>query len=161
MLPKNSATTGLSIERSTASTFSCTSLAGGLEITVMTLTLGSWLSALMLSSIVIAPTSVDRSRPPVPIAFVTPLPMRSMIVVTSWIPVPDAPTTPMSPSATVLVNANGTLWIIPVPQSGPITKRPFSCANSFRRTSSSLGTLSENMNTCKSLRSAFSASIAA
>ena len=92
----------------------------------MTLTLGSAFNAFILSNIVIAPTSVDKSRPPVPIAFVTPLPSRSMIVVTSWIPVPEAPITPMSPSFTVLVNASGRLWIIPVPQSGPITNNPFS-----------------------------------
>ena len=81
--PKNNVTIGFSILRNKFNTFSSTSLAGGLEITVMTFTLGSALSALILSNIVIAPTSVDKSRPPVPIAFVTPFPSRSIIVVTS------------------------------------------------------------------------------
>jgi len=72
-----------------------------------------------------------------------------MIVVTSWIPVPDAPTTPIFPGATTFVKAMGILDKIPVPQSGPIISNPFSCANFFRRTSSSIAILSVNEKTCR------------
>lgn len=41
LAPRNNVTTGLSIFLKTFNTFSSTSLAGGLEITVITLTLGS------------------------------------------------------------------------------------------------------------------------
>ena len=83
-----------------------------------------------------------------------------MIVVTSWIPVPDAPTTPIFPGETTLVKAIGILEMIPVPQSGPIINSPFSCANFFKRTSSSIATLSVKEKTCRPFFKAFSISAA-
>ncbi len=56
----------------------------------------------------------------------------------------------MFPGETTFVKAIGILEIIPVPQSGPIISKPFSCANFFKRTSSSIDTLSVKENTCKS-----------
>ena len=128
---------------------------------ISTFTLSSLSMASIISIIVIPPTSVDRSRPPVPMAFLTPSPRRSMMVVNSWIPVPDAPMIPMEPGVTLLVNAIGTPWIIPVPQSGPMTASPFSCAFCLILISSSKVTLSLNMNTFMPSSSARSASNAA
>ena len=128
---------------------------------ISTFTLSSLSIASIISIIVIPPTSVDRSRPPVPIAFFTPSPKRSMIVVSSWIPVPDAPMIPMAPGVTLFVNAIGTPWMIPVPQSGPITASPFSCAFCFNLISSSSVTLSLNINTFIPSSRARSASSAA
>ena len=144
-----------------AEIFSLTSFAGGLEITISTFTLLSFSMASIISIMVMPPTAVDKSLPPVPMALFTPSPRRSMMVVSSWIPVPDAPMIPMEPGATLFVNAIGTLWIIPVPQSGPITESPFSCAFFFNATSSSSVTLSLNMKTFMPSSSARSASSAA
>ncbi len=106
-------------------------------------------------------TSALRSRPPVPIAWTTPPPSLSMIVVTSCIPVPEAPTMPILPGFTTLVNAIGTPEIMPVPQSGPINNNPLSCAFCLSLTSSSNGMLSVKENTFNPLSSAFSMSPAA
>src|SRR5699024_781046 len=112
-------------------------------------------------NIVIPPTFSDKSLPPVPIAFVTPSPNLSIIVDTSWIPVPDAPTIPIFPSFMSFVKAMGTLLITPVPLSGPIHNKPFSLAFSFIFNSSSTSTLSLNINTFKSSSKALLATLAA
>lgn len=52
-------------------------------------------------------------------------------------PEPDAPTTPTAPRRTALAKPSGTPSRRAVPQSGPITSRPFSAASVLRRTSSS------------------------
>ena len=67
---------------------------------ISTFTVSSFSMASIISIMVIPPTSVDRSLPPVPMAFLTPSPRRSMMVVSSWMPVPDAPMMPMGPGAT-------------------------------------------------------------
>ena len=77
---------------------------------------------------------------------------------TSWIPVPDAPTIPMLPGFETFVNAMGIDEMTPVPQSGPMSMRPFSWALRVRRTSSSSEMLSENENTLSPRSSAFSIS---
>ena len=90
-----------------------------------------------------------------------PPPIRSMAQVTSWMPVPEAPTMPMLPGLITLVKATGTELITPVPQSGPIKSRPFSCAFCFRRTSSFRATLSVKENTLRPRSRARSSSGAA
>ena len=54
------------------------------------------------------PTSLLRSRPPTPMACEIPPPYWPIRQDTSWMPVPDAPTRPMSPRDTTLANASGT-----------------------------------------------------
>ena len=93
---------------SLAEILSLTSFAGGLETITSTFTVSSSSIASIISIIVIPPTSAFRSRPPIPIAFVTPSPSLSIIVVSSWIPVPEAPMIPIEPFATLFVNAIGT-----------------------------------------------------
>ena len=61
---------------------------------------GSASSASIAISVVIAPTSALRSRPPVPIAWLMPPPARAIRQETSWMPVPEAPMMPMSPRGT-------------------------------------------------------------
>ena len=128
---------------------------------INTFTESSSSMASIISIMVMPPIAAFKSRPPIPMAFVTPSPRRSIIVVSSWIPVPDAPMIPMEPGATLFVKAMGTLWMIPVPQSGPITQSPLLCAFSFSAFSSSMVTLSLNMNTFNPSSSARSASSAA
>ena len=55
----------------------------------------------------------------------TPQPSCAMIELTSCVPVPDAQTMPILPLGTTLAKASGTLLMIAVPQSGPMTSRPF------------------------------------
>ena len=155
------ATTGLDTFCSRSTTSSRTSGAGGFEMTRMT-SVGSWCSKPTMASLtVMAPTSSLRSRPPVPMACTQPPPKRSMMQVTSWMPVPDAPTMPMLPGLTTFVKATGMLETMPVPQSGPMSRSPFSRAFLLRRASSSRGTLSVNENTCRPISSARSSSGAA
>ena len=110
---------------------------------------------------VMPPTSALRSRPPVPIAWLTPLPARAIRHEISWMPVPEAPMMPMSPRGTTFANASGTPPMIAVPQSGPITSRPRVRASCFSSTSCSTGTLSEKIITSRPARIALSASAAA
>ena len=112
----------------------------------------------MPSITVMAPTAEERSRPPVPMAWVTPSPRRSMMQVTSWMPVPEAPTMPILPAFTTFVKAMGMELMMPVPQSGPMSMRPFSCAFRLRRTSSSRLMLSVNEKTLRPRSSARSIS---
>ena len=60
-----------------------TAFAGGLESTIITLTASSCSIASIMSMTVMPPTASDRSRPPVPMALVTPSPRRSMMQVNS------------------------------------------------------------------------------
>ena len=76
-------------------------------------------------------------------------------------PVPDAPMMPTSPSGTLLAKASGTPFIIAVPQSGPIRKRPSSLAYNFNSRSSSRLTLSLKTMVFKPFFRAFLASAAA
>ena len=81
--------------------------------------------------------------------------------VTSCVPVPDAPTTPIGPRRTTLAKPSGSPLTIAVPQSGPITIRPRSSASCLIASSWSTGTLSLNTITFMPSRSAFIASAAA
>ena len=112
-------------------------------------------------SVVMPPTSSERSRPPVPMACEMPRPALAIRQVTSWMPVPEAPMIPMSPLGTALANASGTPAMMAVPQSGPMTRSPRSRASRFSATSSRSGTLSEKIMTSRPRRSAFRASAAA
>lgn len=67
-------TTGLWAARRRSITESRTSFAGGLEITTITLTGGSWSNRATPSFKVVPSTAAFRSRPPVPMALVTPPP---------------------------------------------------------------------------------------
>src|SRR5207237_1215409 len=73
---------------------------GGFETMSTTLVSGSAPRAAIPCKVVSPPTAAWRSRPPVPIAWETPEPRRWMRLVSSWIPVPEAPTTPMGPRRT-------------------------------------------------------------
>ena len=74
---------------------------------------------------------------------------------------PDAPIRPMSPARTSLANPSGTPPTIAVPQSGPMTMRPRSCASRLSSTSCSSATLSLKTKAFSPSRSALSASAAA
>lgn len=115
----------------------------------------------MAMSVVVPPTRSCRSRPPTPIACEMPRPACAIRHVTSCVPVPEAPTTPMSPRGTRLAKANGTPLRIAVPQSGPMTSRPSARPSRFRAASSSSGTLSLKIMTWSPARSALRASAAA
>ena len=67
-----------------------------------------------------APTSRSRSRLPTPIACEMPSPACAIRQVTSCVPVPEAPMTPMSPRGTRLAKASGVPPMMAVPQSGPM-----------------------------------------
>ena len=79
--------------------FALTDSAGGFDTSTMTSVPSSAASALMPESIMMPPTASLRSRPPVPMAWDTPPPMRSICTMTSCSPVPDAATSPMRPGA--------------------------------------------------------------
>src|SRR5436190_1002928 len=93
--PRKFTTTGFDDERTASRIRAATIGDGGLEIRTITAVAGSASSWRSAASIVIPPTRSSRSRPPVPKAFDTPDPSRWMSDVTSWMPVPDAPTTPI------------------------------------------------------------------
>ena len=84
-----------------------------------------------------------------------------MRTVTSCMPVPDAPTTPIAPRRTAFAKPSGTPAMIAVPQSGPMTRRPFFAARRFTACSSASGTLSLKRKTWRPRFSAFIASAAA
>ncbi len=107
------------------------------------------------------PTSVDRSRPPVPIPCVIPTPMRVRLLVTDCNPVPAAATTPTGPGVMALAKPSAIPLMMAVPASGPMTSRPFSRPISLSAFSSSTVTLSLNRKTCLPFASASRATPAA
>ena len=107
------------------------------------------------------PMAALGSRPPVPNACDTPSPSAWIWQLTSCRPVPEAPTKPMRPRRTWLANPSGTPPTMAVPQSGPITSRPWAWASCLMASSCSSETLSENRNTSKPALIALSASAAA
>ena len=74
---------------------------------------------------------------------------------------PEAPIRPMSPRGTALAKATGTPPMIAVPQSGPMTRRPFALPMVLRAISSSRLTLSLKIMAWRPCRSALRASAAA
>ena len=70
-----------------------------------------------------------------------------MMQETSWAPVPEAHTMPMSPLLTTLAKARGTWLMMAVPQSGPIISSSLAAAFSLSSFSSSMVTLSLNSTT--------------
>ena len=104
-----------------ARTRRATSTAGGFEISTICRVAGSASRRSMAASVVMAPTSRERSRPPVPMAWLMPPPALEIKEETSWMPVPEAPMMPVSPRATSLAKASGTPPMMAVPQSGPIS----------------------------------------
>jgi hypothetical protein len=127
----------------------------------MTRVPGSRASSAMPWRMLTAPTSACRSRPPVPMAWLTPPPRRWIWQVTSCSPVPEAATSPMAPRRTALAKPSGTPPTMAVPQSGPMTRRPRRSASRLRATSCASGTLSLNRKTSSPSASAFKASAAA
>jgi hypothetical protein len=107
------------------------------------------------------PTASLRSRPPTPIAWLTPSPSRSMSEVSSCRPVPEAPMHPIAPRRTWLAKPRRRPSMIAVPQSGPRRSRPRSAASRLSAASSSSSTLPENSMTFRPRRSALRASAAA
>ena len=114
----------------------------------MTSVPGSASSARTASRAISPPTSAERSRPPTPITWDTPMPHRSSSVMTSCAPVPAAATTPTGPAPTALAKPSPTPPSMAVPAPGPITSRPSRLARRFSATSSATGTLSLNSSTC-------------
>ena len=94
------------------------------------------------------PTSGERSRPPTPMAWEMPTPAASSRQVTSWMPVPEAPTTPTGPRRTALANPRPTPSMMAVPQSGPMSSRPRSAATRLQAASVAGSSPSEKQNTC-------------
>jgi hypothetical protein len=154
-------TAGLPHEASASSIRPATSSAGGLETATITFVGGSAASAAMPCRNVRPSTADDRSRPPVPIASLTPSPARERTTLTSWMPVPAAPTMPIAPRRTSLAKHSGTPPRIAVPHPGPISSFPRETESRLSSTSSSSVTLSENSSTCRPRPSALRASSAA
>ena len=134
---------------------------GGFETITITRVPGSRASRSRPASSVVPPISSYTSRLPVPMACETPSPSAWMRQVTSCMPVPDAPTMPIAPRRTAFAKPSGTPPMIAVPQSGPITSRPFFEARRLTACSSASGTLSLKRKTCRPRLSAFSVSAAA
>ncbi len=160
-VPTKFTTTGFPVWRAAASTSVATFGAGGLEISTMTLVSRSAARRRRPCSMVMPPTSWWRSWPPVPMACEIPAPWRCTRLVTCWVPVPEAPTTPTAPRRTALAKPSGMPSTIAVPQSGPMTRSFRSRAYFFREISSASDTLSLNSITLSPRRSAFIASAAA
>src|SRR5690242_9910402 len=158
-MPRQAATTG--VPRLAPITVRATSRSGGLEISRMTSVPGSASSARTASRAISPPTSADRSRPPTPMTWDTPMPQRSSSVMTSCAPVPAAATTPTGPAPTALAKPSPTPPSMAVPAPGPITSRPSPLARCLSATSSATGTLSLNSRTCRPAVSAEWAAIAA
>ena len=94
-------TTGLvSSSRISSRVCSNTSLSGNLDTITMIFVRSSACSKRSASFIMIPPISRLRSRPPTPIALEIPPPYSLISVITSCIPVPDAPAIPISPALT-------------------------------------------------------------
>ena len=115
----------------------------------------------MPSIIMMPPTVLERSFPPVPIAWDIPKPLLCIRVETSCNPVPAAATNPIFPWLTIFPKPKTILLIIAVPQSGPMTKRPFSRANCLSSNSSSRDTLLLKIKTLSPFLRAFDASLLA
>jgi hypothetical protein len=109
----------------------------------------------------VPPTSADRSRPPTPMAWLTPSPHWSRRHMTSWAPVPAAATTPTRPARTALAKPSPAPPSMAVPAPGPMTSRPSEAPRCFRSTSSPSPTLSLNSRTCRPCDRALWASSAA
>ena len=84
-----------------------------------------------------------------------------MRAVTSWVPVPEAPTTPIGPRRTTFAKPSGMPLTIAVPQSGPMTMRSRSSAARLISSSAATGTLSLKIITLMPSLIALSASAAA
>ena len=121
--PRKIDTTGVAMPAACASTAAATVGCGGFETSTMTFVSGSSSSQRIPRSIEMPPIASARSCPPVPIACDTPEPSSWMRAVTSWVPVPDAPTTPIGPRRTTFAKPSGMPLTIAVPQSGPMTMR--------------------------------------
>ncbi len=156
-MPKPS-TTGLPVAAAASSIAVATAGSGGLEIATMARVSSSPASSSRPRRIIRPPTSADRSRPPTPIACDTPTPAASSRQLTSWMPVPDAPTIPTGPRRTALAKPSATPSMIAVPQSAPMNSSPRSAARRFKAASSSSVTPSEKQNTCRPASSAADAS---
>ena len=76
------------------------------------------------------------------------MPAASSMLLSAWMPVPDAPTMPTGPRSSTFEKPSPTPSISAVPQSGPIMSRPSSSALRFSASSDSTGTPSEKQNTC-------------
>ena len=146
-MPRQAATTG--VARLAPITVRATSGSGGLETSRMTSVPGSASSARTASAAIRPPTPADRSRPPTPITWDTPMPHRSSRDITSWAPVPAAATTPTGPGVTALAKPRPTPASTAVPAPGPISSKPSRRARSLSSTSSASGTLSLNSRTCR------------
>ena len=144
-----------------ASTAAATVGCGGLETSTTTFVAGSSSSQRIPRSIEMPPIASARSWPPVPIACDTPEPSSWMRAVTSCVPVPEAPTTPIGPRRTTFANPSGMPLTIAVPQSGPMTIRSRSSAARLISSSRSTGTLSLKIITLMPSLIAFIASAAA
>ena len=113
--------------------------AGGLETSSTRSVAGSASRAASASSVASPPTASDRSRPPTPSTCETPTPAASSRQETCWAPVPLAATRPTGPGRTTLAKPNARPETIAVPQSGPMTRTPASCAARLSATSCSTG----------------------
>ena len=127
----------------------------------MTFVAASLASRAMPCSMVAPPTASYTSRPPVPMAWLMPPPMRWICVLTSCKPVPEAATSPIEPERTALAKPKGTPPMMAVPQSGPITSRPRRVASRLSAASCARGTLSLNKKTLSPSLTALRASAAA
>ena len=159
--PTKWTTTGFSMAAARRMMVSATAAAGGLETRTITSVASSPARASRPWSMVMPPTASERSRPPVPMAWLIPAPFLAMQQAISWMPVPEAPTMPTLPRGTMFAKARGAPLMMAVPQSGPMTRSPRSRAFSLRRTSSSRATLSEKSMTCRPASRALFASRAA
>ena len=156
--PRRARITGLPVATAAASIAAATAGSGGLEITTMTRVPSSAASSFRPARVISPPTAAVRSRPPTPMACETPTPAASSRQVTSWMPVPDAPTMPTGPRCTALANPSATPSMIAVPQSAPMKSSPSSVARRLSATSVSRLTPSEKQNTCLPASSAAAAS---
>ena len=154
-------TTGLPHSRASPRTSSATARCGGFERSTMTRVSGSPASSSRPRRVVRPPTTSVRSRPPVPIAWLIPLPARWTRTVTSWSPVPDPATTPIGPRRTRFAKPRATPSRIAVPAPGPIMSSRFATAACLRSRSSSTDTLSLKRRTLRPDSRALAASRAA
>src|ERR671910_140487 len=156
--PTAANTTGVRHLAAAAVTASATSASGGLETTPISSTAGSASSAARAANVDAPPTAADRSRPPTPTTWRTPIPAPSSRQQSCCAPVPDAATSPTGPGTTTLAKPRPTPPRRAVPQSGPMTRRPSAAASRLRATSASTSTPSLKTITCRPARRAASAS---
>ena len=153
--------TGTESSAAAAETDASTDGAGGLDTSSTRSVAGSASRAASASRVARPPTASDRSRPPTPSTCETPTPAMSSRQEICCAPVPDAATRPTGPERTTLANPRATPETIAVPQSGPITRTPASCAACLRATSCSTGTPSEKTRTLRPAAIASAASATA